>query len=210
MTALLLLIFAYLIGSFPTGLVVGRLAGLGDIRNTGSGNIGATNMLRAGGKKLAAITLVIDMVKGLLPVLFARLLLNEAWVMEQDSVLSHHALAALVGLAAVCGHVFSVWLKFRGGKGVATTLGALLAISFPAGFMTIALWIAVFAWKRYSSLAALVSIAASPVLLGFWADMASAIIGIFIACIVVVRHHENIVRLLAGTESKSSFGSKQA
>ncbi len=193
MTAILIAaIIGYLLGSIPFGLVLTQLAGLGDIRRIGSGSIGATNVLRTGNKALAALTLVLDLAKGL-----AAALIGALWGPEP-------ALAAAG--AVVLGHMFPVWLGFRGGKGVATALGVLLAIAWPLALAAVALWLATAVIFRYSSLAALVTAVASAVLAPFWVEPASAGLIAVIAVLIVLRHRENIHRLLAGTESRISFG----
>ena len=179
----------YLLGSIPFGLVFTRLAGLGDIRQIGSGNIGATNVLRTGNKGLALATLICDSGKGAA----AALLANHLWGFEAGLV---------AGLAGVIGHNFPVWLKFKGGKGVATTLGVLLAVDHMVGLAACATWLLVAGVFRYSSLAALVALAASP-FFAYWikgpemAAMAGAL-----AVLAIVRHKQNIGRLLKGTETK--------
>ena len=182
----------YLLGSIPFGLVLTRLAGLGDIRQIGSGSIGATNVLRTGSKALAALTLAFDALKG-----SAAALIGGAWSEE----------AALAGGAAVViGHMFPVWLGFRGGKGVATALGVLLVIAWKVTVLAALLWLATAAVFRYSSLAALVAAVASIVLAALLIDPTRAGLIAGIALLVILRHHENIRRLLAGTESRISFG----
>lgn len=193
MTAILIAAsIGYLLGSIPFGLVLTQLAGLGDIRRIGSGSIGATNVLRTGNKALAALTLLLDLAKGL-----AAALIGALWGPEP-------ALAAAG--AVVLGHIFPVWLGFRGGKGVATALGVLLAIAWPLALAAVALWLATAVIFRYSSLAALVTAVASAVLAPFWVEPASAGLIAVIAVLIVLRHRENIHRLLAGTESRISFG----
>ncbi|MBL8666302.1 MAG: glycerol-3-phosphate 1-O-acyltransferase PlsY [Rhodospirillales bacterium] len=186
---LLAAIGGYLFGSIPFGLLLTRLAGHGDIRAIGSGNIGATNVLRTGNKKLALATLLLDVGKGALPTLLAAQGGDE--------------LASLVaGFAAVLGHNFPLWLGFRGGKGVATTLGVLLAISWPVGLAALALWLGSAVVFRISSLAALIALAASPLLMLAFGDGAQVVLAAVLALLAAVRHHTNIRRLLAGTEPK--------
>ncbi|HLI14254.1 MAG TPA: glycerol-3-phosphate 1-O-acyltransferase PlsY [Alphaproteobacteria bacterium] len=181
-------IAGYLLGSIPFGLVLTRLAGLGDIRRIGSGNIGATNVLRTGNKALAALTLLLDGSKGAVAVLVAA-------EMGPD-------MAVLAGAGAVLGHLFPVWLRFKGGKGVATGLGVLLASAFPAGLAACATWLAAAALFRYSSLAALLAFLLSPLYAWLLADPQQAQLAAFIALLVWLRHHANIRRLIRGEEPK--------
>jgi len=181
----------YLLGSIPWGLLLTRLAGFGDIRRIGSGNIGATNVLRTGSKGLAALTLLLDLGKGL-----AAVLIGAAW--------GPQAALAAAG-AVVLGHMFPVWLRFHGGKAVATALGVLLALAWPVAVIAAALWLATAVLFQYSSLAALVAAAAAPVLAAALVDPARAWLIAGIALLIVLRHHENIRRLIAGTESRISF-----
>ena len=185
-------VLGYLLGSIPFGLVLTRLAGLGDIRQIGSGNIGATNVLRTGNKVLAGLTVALDLAKGV-----AAVLIGADWGGDA-------ALAA--GGAVILGHMFPVWLGFRGGKGVATALGVLLAIAWPVAIAAAALWLATAIFFRYSSLAALVGAVAAVLLAAVIVDPARTLLIAGIALLVIVRHHENIRRLLAGTESRISFG----
>jgi acyl phosphate:glycerol-3-phosphate acyltransferase len=182
------LAFGYLLGSIPFGLVVTRAAGLGDVRKIGSGNIGATNVLRTGSKKLAALTLVLDALKGTAAVLLAGRFGPEA------------ALAA--GLGAFLGHLFPVWLGFRGGKGVATYLGILLALSPVGAVVFAAVWLALAFGLRYSSLAALAAAVAVPVYLFVAAPLPVALLFVLLSLLVFVKHRANIGRLAAGTEAR--------
>jgi glycerol-3-phosphate acyltransferase PlsY len=179
---------AYLLGSIPFGLILTRLAGLGDIRQIGSGNIGATNVLRTGRKGLAAATLGLDGLKGAAAVVLA------SWFGPD--------MAAVAALGAVIGHMFPVWLGFKGGKGVATALGVWFALAWPVGLGLVAIWIAVAALFRISSLAALAAVVASPVLAWYLADALRAEVALVIGVLVVLKHHANIRRLIAGTEPK--------
>jgi len=191
-------LLAYLLGSIPFGLVLTRLAGRGDVRKIGSGNIGATNVLRTGSKGLAAATLGFDIGKGVAAVLIA-------WQFGPDAT-------SAAALCVVLGHLFPVWLNFKGGKGVATAAGVFLAYAWPVGLAAILTWILVAAIWRYSSLAALVAAVSSPAwawLLGL-RDGESMAIVVLIALLIVLRHHANIRRLIDGTESKISFGKKPA
>ncbi len=180
---------AYLLGSVPFGLVIARLMGLGNLRKIGSGNIGATNVLRTGNRPAAFLTLVLDAGKGAAAVLVARCLL------AGDAAL-------LAGLAAVLGHLFPVWLGFRGGKGVATCLGILLALSVPVGLCTCLTWLAVAATLRISSLAALVAVASAPVWM-VWTGYAQGILtGLVLIVLIYAKHLPNIRRLAAGSEPR--------
>ena len=187
-------LFGYLLGPIPFGLVLTKLAGLGDIRKVGSGNIGATNVLRTGSKKLAAVTLLLDGAKGAVALLIAGL-----WGPD---------MAVLAAAGAMLGHCFPVWLKFNGGKGVATALGILIAIAWPVGLLACATWLAVAALFRYSSLAALAALALAPVYAWYLADPQRMQLALFIAFLVWLRHKTNIVRLLRGQESRISFSKK--
>jgi glycerol-3-phosphate acyltransferase PlsY len=189
--ALLLLtaLLAYLLGSIPFGIVITRALGLGDLRQIGSGNIGATNVLRTGNKGAALATLVLDAAKGGIAVLIARATLGE------DA-------AQLAGLAAFLGHLFPVWLRFRGGKGVATFLGILLALSWQVGLAVCGTWLVAALLTRTSSIGALVS-AASASLWLFWFGEGRMLILVFLLTILVyLRHSENLKRIKAGTEPK--------
>ncbi|HQT47036.1 MAG TPA: glycerol-3-phosphate 1-O-acyltransferase PlsY [Acidocella sp.] len=188
MSTLFFILFGYLLGSIPFGLVLTRFAGLGDIRAIGSGNIGATNVLRTGNKKLAAATLLLDGLKGTLAVLFARYFGHDA--------------ALLSGLAAFLGHLFPVWLGFKGGKGVATGLGVLLGASFPVGLLACLAWLLAAFTLRYSSLSALIAFAAAPLIALVFAQWHLALFALIISALVTWKHSANIARLRAGTEPK--------
>ena len=188
-------IAAYLLGSIPFGVIDTRIGGAGDVRAIGSGNIGATNVLRTGRKDLALITLVLDAGKGAAAVLIARALFDNDFT------------TALAGGAAFVGHLFPVWLGFKGGKGVATFFGVLLAAAWPVGLIAGAVWLIIFFLGRISSLSALVAAAAAPV--AAWAlGEAVPIIALaaVMAVLIYMRHHENIGRLLRGQEPR--FGAK--
>ena len=189
---LVALAFGYLLGSIPFGLLVTRAAGLGDVRNIGSGNIGATNVLRTGNKGLAALTLLLDMLKGT-----AAALIGLAWSPE---------LGMAAGLGAFIGHLFPVWLGFKGGKGVATYLGVLIGLAWQAALVFAAIWLAVAVATRYSSLAALVAAVAVPVALYLMGYPQFAAVLALMSMIVFIKHRANIERLVGGTES--SIGSK--
>jgi glycerol-3-phosphate acyltransferase PlsY len=185
---LIALVGGYLIGSIPFGLLLTKAAGLGDIRQVGSGNIGATNVLRTGRKGLAAATLILDGLKGAVAVLVARQFLG-----DQDVV---------VGTAAVLGHLFPVWLGFRGGKGVATGLGVLLAAAWPVGLACCALWLVAAKVLKMSSAAALTAFAAAPLFALVLSSADHALMALLIAVLVFWRHEANIRRLLTGTEPR--------
>jgi glycerol-3-phosphate acyltransferase PlsY len=185
---LIALVGGYLIGSIPFGLLLTKAAGLGDIRQVGSGNIGATNVLRTGRKGLAAATLILDGLKGAVAVLLARQFLG-----DQDVV---------VGTAAVLGHLFPVWLGFRGGKGVATGLGVLLAAAWPVGLACCAVWLVAAKILKMSSAAALTAFAAAPLFALVLSSTDHALMALLIAVLVFWRHEANIRRLLAGTEPR--------
>lgn len=196
-----ILLGGYLLGSIPFGLVLTRLAGLGDIRKMGSGNIGATNVLRTGNKALAAATLILDGGKGAAAVGIANL-----WI-------GHPDIEVMAAAGAILGHIVPVWLKFRGGKGVATALGVLLAVMWPIGALACLAWLAVAAAFRYSSLAALVATAVAPAAAWAVADRGGEILGalvthqyaelaLFVAALVWIRHRTNIKRLVTGDEPR--------
>jgi glycerol-3-phosphate acyltransferase PlsY len=182
------LVFGYILGSIPFGLILTRFAGLGDVRSIGSGNIGATNVLRTGNKKLAAATLLLDAFKGTVAVLIA-LRFGE-----------YAAIAA--GFGAFIGHLFPVWIGFKGGKGVATYLGILLGLAWPGALVFIAAWIITALLTRYSSLSALVATLIVPIALYVRGDLAIAALFAVMTIIIFIKHHANISRLLSGTESK--------
>jgi glycerol-3-phosphate acyltransferase PlsY len=201
--ALALVVGGYLLGSIPFGLLATRLAGLGDIRKVGSGNIGATNVLRTGRKDLAAITLIGDGGKGAAAVGLAHL------VALSQAPASEPLACALAGGAAFFGHVFPVWLGFKGGKGVATFLGVLLAAAWPVGIAACLTWLVVAVLFRISSLAALTAAALSPFFaLGLQRPWPTVALAAVLAVLIFIRHRENIRRLLNGTEPK--IGAKKA
>ena len=180
--------FGYLLGSVPFGLLLTRAAGLGDVRQSGSGNIGATNVLRTGNKGLAALTLLLDALKGSAAVLIAAKWGSEA--------------ALFAGVGAFLGHVFPIWLRFKGGKGVATFLGILVGFSWKAALVFAATWLAVAFLSRYSSLAALVAAAISPLMLYIVGLPDFALALLVLTVLIYIKHAANISRLLAGKESK--------
>ncbi|RWM19493.1 MAG: glycerol-3-phosphate 1-O-acyltransferase PlsY [Mesorhizobium sp.] len=184
----LALVFGYLLGSIPFGLLITRAAGLGDVRNIGSGNIGATNVLRTGNKGLAAATLLLDALKGTAAVLIAGRFAPE--------------LGAWAGLGAFFGHLFPVWLGFRGGKGVATYLGVLIALAWQVALIFAVVWLAVAFLFRFSSLAALTAAVVVPIALYVLSTPQIAGLFALMSLIVIIKHRANIARLLAGTEGK--------
>ena len=184
--------FAYLLGSIPFGLVLTRFAGIGDIRSIGSGNIGATNVLRTGNKKLAFFTLLLDIIKGVIPILIAKFYISIE-------------IAAIAGVFAVLGHLFPIWLKFKGGKGVATTLGILLAINLPVGLFACATWLLVFLAFHYSSLSSISAMIAAAITAYYLSPIFVFYAILTLAILVIIRHHANIKRLINGEESKSRF-----
>lgn len=189
-------LFGYLLGSVPFGLVIARALGLGDLRQIGSGNIGATNVLRTGNKPAALATLLLDSGKGAIAVLLARHFGGES--------------AALVaGAAAFLGHCYPVWLRFRGGKGVATFLGTLIALNWPLGLIACATWAATAAISRISSLSALMAAALAPVFAWGMGRTGIAAAAAFMAILIFVRHKANIARLLDGTEPRIGAGRKR-
>ena len=188
------LVIGYASGSIPFGLLLTRAAGLGDVRRIGSGNIGATNVLRTGSKKLAALTLLLDMAKGLVPTLLAQ-------------GLAGPVAAALAAAGAFVGHVLPVWLKFRGGKGVATFIGALFGLHWLLGLAYVGIWLLMAFLFRISSLSALTAAAAMPLiapLLGLHPAVRTVVILLAIA--IFITHHANIRRLIAGTEPRIGQG----
>ena len=179
----------YLLGSIPFGMVITKVLGLGNLREIGSGNIGATNVLRTGSKPAAAATLILDGGKGAIAVLIARALASE------DA-------AQIAGLMAFFGHCYPVWLRFKGGKGVATFLGLLLALAWPVGIACCLTWLATAAISRISSLSALVAAATSSAWMLILGYGHAYVLGILVTLLVFWRHRENIQRLRAGTEPK--------
>jgi glycerol-3-phosphate acyltransferase PlsY len=183
------LLFGYLLGSIPFGLLFSWLAGAGDVRRIGSGNIGATNVLRTGKRWAALATLICDGGKGALAVIFAGQLHGEV-------------AAAIAGLGAFLGHVFPLWLRFRGGKGVATFFGVLLALKWPVGLLALATWLAVAAVFRISSLSALTAAALAPIYMMFLGKPLDAMLALLLAILIFATHRENLRRLFAGREPR--------
>jgi glycerol-3-phosphate acyltransferase PlsY len=184
-------VLGYFLGSIPFGLLLTRLAGRGDLRRIGSGSIGATNVLRTGSKGLAALTLALDLAKGTVAVVVA-----QGWGPE----------AGLVAAGCVViGHMFPVWLRFRGGKGVATALGVLIPLAWPVALIAALLWLATAFVFHYSSLAALIAAVVSSGVAAVLVDRMTALVIGGIALLIILRHQSNIRRLIAGTESQISF-----
>jgi glycerol-3-phosphate acyltransferase PlsY len=186
------LLGGYLLGSIPFGLLITRLAGAGDLRSIGSGNIGATNVLRTGRKSLAALTLILDMGKGALAVLVAGAV---------DPML-----APIAGGAAFLGHLYPVWLRFRGGKGVATLLGIALALHWPCGLAFAAVWLAAMGITRYSSVGGMLAAITTPVAAAGFQRFDLVLLFLGCAVLVLWKHRANIERLLAGTEPRIGGG----
>ncbi|HML07901.1 MAG TPA: glycerol-3-phosphate 1-O-acyltransferase PlsY [Xanthobacteraceae bacterium] len=182
-------VFGYLCGSIPFGILLTRLAGGPDLRAIGSGNIGATNVLRTGRRGLAAATLIGDMLKGTAAIVLTNYFLGREF-------------AIVAAVAAFLGHLFPVWLRFRGGKGVATYIGLLLGLAWPTAILFCAIWLTTVALTRYSSLAALIASAAAPAFLLWRGDAADALVFLLLSAILWIMHRANIARLLRGTESK--------
>jgi glycerol-3-phosphate acyltransferase PlsY len=190
------LVFGYLCGSIPFGIILTRLAGAPDLRSIGSGNIGATNVLRTGNKKLAAATLLGDMLKGTVAVALTK------WVLDFDA-------AIIAALAAFLGHLFPVWIGFKGGKGVATFIGVLIGFGAWIAFVTFCvIWLVVAFASRYSSLAALIASAATPEILWWHGNTRLAALFLLLAALLWFMHRANIARLFKGTESKIGRGAE--
>jgi len=193
--AIMAALLGYLSGSIPFGLLFTRWAGLGDVRSIGSGNIGATNVLRTGNKKIAAATLIADAVKGTIPILLMKMVGGET-------------AGLIAGLAAFAGHLFPIWLGFKGGKGVATNIGILFGLYWPLGLIFLAVWLAMAFIFRISSLSALTAAALSPLWAWLLGRPTYVLPLVLLAALIWIMHHENITRLLKGQESKIKLGSK--
>lgn len=194
MNWILALALGYALGSVPFGLIITRIAGAGDLRSIGSGNIGATNVLRTGRKGLAAATLVLDLVKGLAAVMIA----DRLWL----------GLGGLAGLGAFAGHCFPVWLRFRGGKGVATTAGIAFALAWPVGLAYAVTWIGLLLTVRISSVSGMTAAVVAPLAALALGRPEAALVLAVIAALVLFQHRENIARLRAGTEPRVGSGKK--
>lgn len=186
-------LFGYLVGSIPSGVLVTRLAGAADPRGIGSGNIGATNVLRSGRKDLAAVTLLGDALKGTIAVLIA---------MHVDAGPTPLTMGSAAAAGAFLGHLFPIFLGFKGGKGVATFLGCLIGLAWPAALAFAVIWLAAVAATRRSSVGALAASAATPVALLLLGERSAAVLFLGLAILLWIKHHANIARLIAGTESK--------
>ena len=180
--------FSYLLGSIPFGILVSKVFGLGNLRDIGSGNIGATNVLRTGNKLAALITLILDGLKGVLVVVVARFISEDA--------------AITASIFVIIGHIYPVWLRFSGGKGVATFIGAILALSFVAGLLVCFIWIIIALKFRYSSLSAIVSSASAPIGVFLFYDNEALVVTLFMTVLIWYRHKDNIRRLIDGSEAK--------
>ena len=193
-------LFGYLIGSIPFGLILTKSSGLGDIRNIGSGNIGATNVLRTGNKKLAFITLIMDAGKGALAIYLGVLLFN---FLEISNIVSLEILKSLIAILSVIGHCFPIWLKFKGGKGVATGLGTILFLNLTIGIIALLIWIIIAKLFKMSSLSALFTYFIIPILMYYYDKENSFFVAsLLISIICWFQHRENIKRLLKGLEPK--------
>ena len=180
--------FSYLLGSIPFGILVSKVFGLGNLRDIGSGNIGATNVLRTGNKLAALITLILDGLKGVLVVVVARFISEDA--------------AITASILVIIGHIYPVWLRFSGGKGVATFIGAILALSFVTGLLVCFIWIIIALIFRYSSLSAIVSSASAPIGVFLFYDNEALVVTLFMTVLIWYRHKDNIRRLIDGSEAK--------
>ena len=188
------LVLGYLLGSIPFGLVLTRAAGLGDVRDIGSGNIGATNVLRTGNKGIAALTLLLDLLKGTAAVLIG----HAIGALGGVAILA----SLIAGLAAFIGHTYPVWLGFKGGKGVATYIGVLLGLNWPGALAFCSVWLLVAILSRYSSLSAIVAAIVTPIWLLTVGDYATAILAALLSVLLIFKHRANIHRLVAGDEPR--------
>ncbi len=195
LTYLITIIVSYFVGSIPFGILITKITGAGNLREIGSGNIGATNVLRTGRKGIALATLILDIGKGAVTVIGAQ----------------HYGLdnSILAGLFTIIGHTFPIWLKFRGGKGVATSIGAFLALSWQVGLLVILTWLAVAALFRYSSLSAIIALLLSPFFAWIFANNNITIMVAIAAVLSIFRHRDNIGRLTRGEETRITIGKKE-
>ena len=187
-------LIVYIIGSIPFAFILNKIFGKGDIRNIGSGNVGATNVLRTGKKTLALIVLIFDILKGYLPTFY---------IMNFLQYSNYNLIAYLLGSMAIVGHLFPIWLKFKGGKGVATYIGFIFAINYIIGFIFVFIWISIFLLKKYSSLASITSLIIIPIIILFFGvDTRIFLFFLIISIIIISKHFPNIKRLLNDNESK--------
>ncbi len=203
-------IVGYLLGSIPFGLLITRAAGEGDVRKIGSGSIGATNVLRTGRRELAALTLLLDALKGFAAVMLARTVLQSLFPSDPTTALYMTYVAAI---AAFIGHCFPVWLGFKGGKGVATMIGVLFGLAWPVGIVFCVVWLIIAATQRISSVSAITAAVTAPIfayvafLMGWAPDgLTFALVVALLSILLIVRHHANIARLMAGTEPRIGAG----
>lgn len=199
---LIAFLLAYFLGSIPFGLILTKISGKGDIRNIGSGNIGTTNVLRTGSKKLAALTLLGDLLKGTISVLCAKYLFFKAAFPPENI---YNIYLPMVAIFAILGHIFPVWLKFKGGKGVATYIGVLFGFLWPMAIFFLLFWIATAYLTKYSSLSALIAALLVPLFSYIFYNGYIALFLSFISLLLFIKHKENLKRLLRGEESKISF-----
>ena len=189
-------IFGYLLGSIPFGLIITKIFGYGDIRKIGSGNIGATNVLRTGNKGLAIATLLLDAIKGTIAIIITQLVIANFYA----NVTYNISIAAMVGLAAIIGHCFPLWLSFNGGKGVASFIGVITILYWPLGLIAVAVWLLMARIFNISSLAALIMVTVTPIIAIWLINKETAFIITLCSIIIIIRHYQNILRLLSGTE----------
>jgi glycerol-3-phosphate acyltransferase PlsY len=209
LTFILCALGGYLLGSIPFGLVLTRICGLGDIRKIGSGNIGATNVLRTGRKDLALLTVILDASKAGLAAFLAEKLTSSADIIISGLYTQINIVAGLIaGTCGVLGHNFPIWLKFKGGKGVASTFGFILAMTPQIALLALATWLVVAVISRYSSLSAITAAVLTPFYAFFLTEPVYSICYTAVALLVLYRHRANIVRLCKGEESKISFKKK--
>ncbi len=202
-------IFGYFLGSIPFGLVLTKLAGYGDIRKIGSGNIGATNVLRTGNKTLALLTVLLDAFKaGFASFLAYHFVANSEFYFLHNATTLNVLVSLLAGVSAIVGHMFPIWLKFKGGKGISSALGLLLITNWPIGLIALFVWLLMAFMFRYSSLSALTAAAVVPFATYFLAPPVYVFFYSIVVLLVVIRHRANIVRLFKGQESKITFKKK--
>ena len=193
---IVMILMSYLFGSIPFAYILPKIFGIGDIRNIGSGNVGATNVLRTGNKVIAVIVLLFDILKGFIP-----MFLLKNFIFTNDSLIIY-----IIGSLAIIGHIFPIWLKLKGGKGVATYIGFLLAANYILGIIFILCWLIVAGFKKYSSLASIVSLIIIPIFILFLSyDNTIVYLFCLISIIVISKHYSNILRLLNKTENKIRF-----